>query len=243
MKNKLPIKRIKRRWNLLDSTERIDARKLNFLSLSISLSLSFSCLIAGPRNLNVRVYKEADGQRARVWKKIPADSNVSPNADENRTHGTAARCKWRRKFVSVIARRVSRRHFSMHCQNESLSTGSITYFLNRASRLTALPRSEISTNRRARNRKKKGKEERKKERNFAVIRLLGIADPRIYDGDDTTSYYGYRIENPSLLLIISRFVVAINPTNLLKSNLDFLSDVEITNFIIKICIPLRSTRK
>ena len=179
MKNKLPIKRIKRRWNLLDSTERIDARKLNFLSLSISLSLSFSCLIAGPRNLNVRVYKEADGQRARVWKKIPADSNVSPNADENRTHGTGARCKWRRKFVSVIARRVSRRHFSMHCQNESLSTGSITYFLNRASRLTALPRSEISTNRRARNRKKKGKEERKKERKKEISPLFDYSESPI----------------------------------------------------------------
>lgn len=38
----------------------------------------------------------------------------------------------------------------MHCQNESLSVGSITYFLDTASRLTALSQGEISTNDRAR---------------------------------------------------------------------------------------------
>lgn len=37
----------------------------------------------------------------------------------------------------------------MHCQNESLSVGSITYFLDTASRLTALSQGEISTNDRA----------------------------------------------------------------------------------------------
>lgn len=140
-----------------------------------------------------------------MHEKIPADSNVSPNADENRTHRTATRCKWRRKFVSVIARWVSRRHFSMHCQNESLSTGSITYFLNRASRLTALPRSEISTNRRARNRKKRKKE----------------ISPLLFD--NTTNYYEYRIENPFLLLnrgLLSRSILTIVRR---VENLDFLS--------------------